>query len=96
MQVFISCFHVYRPLTPPYSTVLGNTLVDGIKGQATASFTLQPETDICPPVVQLLQFRNTNNYSLSEALILICQEILQYPPTTYINSARRVVIFGFA
>lgn len=76
MQVFISCFHVYRPLTPPY---LGNTLVDGIKGQSTASFTLQPETDICPPVVQLLQFRNTNNYSLSEALILICQEILQYP-----------------
>lgn len=61
MQVFISCFHVYRPLTPPY---LGNTLVDGI-GQSTASFTLQPETDICQTVVQLLQFRNTNNYSLS-------------------------------
>lgn len=65
MQVFISCFHVYRPLTPPYNTVLGNTLVDGIKEQATVSFTLKPETDICQTVVQLLQFRNTNNYSLS-------------------------------
>lgn len=63
--MFISCFHVYRPLTPPYSTVLGNTLVDGIKEQATVSFTFKPETDICQTVVQLLQFRNTNNYSLS-------------------------------
>lgn len=43
-----------------YSATLDNTLVDGIEGQTTASFTLvKPETDICPPVVQMLQFRNT-------------------------------------
>lgn len=46
--------------TTTINAILGNTLVDGIKGQTTASFTVKPETDICPPVVQLLQFRNTS------------------------------------
>lgn len=45
--------------TTTINAILGNTLVDGIKGQTTASFTVKPETDICPPVVQMLQFRNT-------------------------------------
>lgn len=43
-----------------YSAVFDNTLVDGISGKTTASFTIKPETDICPPVVQMLQFRNTS------------------------------------
>lgn len=43
-----------------YNAVLDNTIVDGIEGQTTASFTLKPETDICAPVVQMLQFRNTS------------------------------------
>lgn len=46
--------------TTTISAILDNTLVDGIEGQTTASFTVKPETDICPPVVQLFQFRNTS------------------------------------
>lgn len=46
--------------TTTISAVLENTLVDGIPGKTLASFTVKPETDICPPVVQLLQFRNTS------------------------------------
>lgn len=46
--------------TTTINATLDNTLVDGIEGQTTASFTVKPEIDICPPVVQLLQFRKTS------------------------------------
>lgn len=46
--------------TLTYNASLDNTLINGIPGHTTASFTVKPETDICPPVVQLLQFRNTS------------------------------------
>lgn len=46
--------------TTTISAVLENTLVDGVKGRTSASFTVKPEINLCPPVVQLLQFRNTS------------------------------------
>lgn len=46
--------------TTTINATLDNTLVDGIEGRTTASFTVKPETDICPPVVHLLQFRKTS------------------------------------
>lgn len=43
-----------------FSTEIANRLVDGIEGRTTAMTRVNPDADICPPALQLMQFRNGN------------------------------------
>ena len=43
-----------------YRVTVKNNIVDNIEGATTAILRMNPEKDICPPAVQMVQFRNTS------------------------------------
>lgn len=43
-----------------FDATLANNIVDGIEGHTEAYLEVNPDEDICAPVLQLLQFRSTN------------------------------------